>query len=537
MTIAKNCVLGRFFTALGGGLARGRQTSALVRFFAALWAALCRGWENSAVGRGLDRLERSARAGAGGSAVCRFLWRDGAVVKSWPDSLSCRVLTALINLPCAFAKWVYRAGKQVLDASLVFRALSAVGGRSFLVLGLFLMVMLVVPHGSWDNLYGVAGAVAVTGLFILGSAARPQNRLELDRLGPWYILFMGVIVYGLVGSLSPSLSLRYFLFHGACFLIVLLAVSSVHRVEQLQLTVALAAAGITVAALYGCYQGAVGVEASASLTDLALNEGMPGRIYSFFDNPNNFAELLAMLIPFLLALFLNAGSWKGKLLALLALVPCGAAIGMTYGRASWIGLAVAVAVFLTLQNWRYLPLFLVLGLCAIPLLPESIYHRILTIGNLQDSSTRYRLAIYEASENLIRDYGLRGVGLDPDVMQRVFRAYQPLYDGNFPVHTHNNYLQMWLEVGILGGVSFLAVLLAQVKRGVKSFYACTDRKVKNLLAAAVGGFCGILVVGLAEYTWFYPRNMFIYWFLFGVIAACVKLGGEGKTVGAGCTRP
>ena len=37
-----------------------------------------------------------------------------------------------------------------------------------------------------------------------------------------------------------------------------------------------------------------------------------------------------------------------------------------------------------------------------------------------------------------------------------------------------------------------------------------------------------MVVGLAEYTWFYPRNMFIYWFLFGVIAACIKLAGKGS---------
>jgi hypothetical protein len=44
-----------------------------------------------------------------------------------------------------------------------------------------------------------------------------------------------------------------------------------------------------------------------------------------------------------------------------------------------------------------------------------------------------------------------------------------------------------------------------------------------MLAAAVSALCGILVISLAEYTWFYPRNMFLFWFLFGVIAVCVKL--------------
>ena len=58
---------------------------------------------------------------------------------------------------------------------------------------------------------------------------------------------------------------------------------------------------------------------------------------------------------------------------------------------------------------------------------------------------------------------------------------------------------------------------------MRALFSHPDRRVKFMLAAAVGGFCGISVVSLAEYTWFYPRNMFTYWFLFGLVAACVKL--------------
>ena len=504
------------------------QNSLLLRFFAAFWAGLCRCWEGSGLRRFLDALERRAKALARGSALCRFVWRDGAVVASWPESLSCRIFTALVNLPCTFAKWLYRVGKGLWDGSLVFRFCSALGGKTYVFLGLFLLVMLVAPHGMWNNLYNVAGAVAVTALFLLGSATRPKYRLELDRLGPWYLLFMGFICYGLVGSLSPSMSLRYFLFHAGCFLVVLLVVSSVQKVGQLQTLVVIAVAGITVAALYGCYQGWQGVEVVASFQDPILNAGMPGRVYSFFDNPNNFAEMLAMLTPFLLALFLNAKGWRGKVLALFALAVCLAAIGLTLSRSSWIGLALAVVVFLALWNWRFVPAFLLLGVCALPLLPDFILNRIGTIGDMRDTSTLYRFAIYDATANLMEDYGIRGVGLDPDVMRQVFKVYPTMYDGNYPIHTHNNYLQMWGELGLLGGLSYVAGLLSQLKQGVKRFYSSDDRPVKNLLAAAIGGFVGIMVVGLAEYTWFYPRNMFIYWFLFGVIAACIKLAGKGS---------
>ena len=200
------------------------------------------------------------------------------------------------------------------------------------------------------------------------------------------------------------------------------------------------------------------------------------------------------------------------------------AIGATYGRASWIGLAGAVLVFLALLNWRWVPVFLLVGLAAIPFLPETIYNRILTIFNAgEDSSVQYRFGIYDTTRNLMEDYWARGVGLGTDVMKKVFQTYPTNFDGSYPVHTHNNYLQMWGETGILGLLAYLSLLLYQLKSGVKSFCAALDPRVKRMMAAAIGAFCGILVIGVAEYTWYYPRNMFTYWFLFGVIGACIKL--------------
>ena len=205
-------------------------------------------------------------------------------------------------------------------------------------------------------------------------------------------LYMAFICIALAGSLSTRLSLRFFAFHLTGFLLVLLVVSMVRKYEQLQLMVALAVLGLSVAALYGCYQSYIGVDIVASQQDMNLNQGMPGRVYSFFDNPNNFAEQLAMLLPLNLALFLNS-RWRGKLLSLLSLGVGLVAIGATYGRASWIGLAGAVLVFLALLNWRWVPVFLLVGLAAIPFLPETIYNRILTIFNAGEAVSYTHLTL------------------------------------------------------------------------------------------------------------------------------------------------
>ena len=500
------------------------ENSVLIRFLATCWAVLSSGWRNSGLSKRADALERAFRRGAANSGLHQFVWREGAMTRFWPHSVACRLFTALVNLPCALVKWIYKLGRPVWSGSLAFGVITDLGGIVPVLTGLFLLVMLVVPHALWNNLYGLLGAIGLTVIFVLGSAARSKYRLELDRLGPYMLLYMGMICYGLIGSLSIHMSIRYFLFHLTCFLLVLLLVSSVRSYAQLQHTIVLAVFGITVASVYGCYQGYVGVPVIPSQQDMILNAGMPGRVYSFFDNPNNFAELLTMLIPLDLALFLNAKGWRGKLLAAVSMAICVAAIGYTYGRSCWLGLVLAVLVFFALQNWKLIPLLILMGLCAVPLLPQTIYNRILTIGNANDSSTQYRFAIFDATGNLLKDFWYRGVGLDPDLVHKVFEQYPVMSNGAYPIHTHNNYLQMWCETGLLGLIAYLAVLCFQLKAGVKSYFAAADRRVKNLLAAALGSFCGILLVSIAEYTWFYPRNMFLFWVIFGIIGACVKLG-------------
>ncbi len=498
------------------------QNSFLYRILLA-FAAL---WRQSGKGALLDHLDRAFPRWLSGSVVFRFLARDGAATRAWPGSVTSAAMGGLFNLPTALARWIYRPCRKVLEGSFFWRLIALLGQSTALLTGLFLLVLLSVPHDYWNNAYGFLGALVLAALFVLASA-RGQLQVELTRLGPWFTFFLLSIGAALFTSYSTSLSLRFFLFYVGAFLLTLLIVSSVSRTEQLTALLTAAAFGLLICGVYGCYQAYTGVEVVASQQDMLVNYGMPGRIYSFFDNPNNFAEILVMLLPLVFALLIVSRNWRVKVLSLAALAVGVVSLGATLSRSSWIGIAVAAVVFLALINWKVLPLFLLLGFFCLPLLPETIYNRILTIGNTQDTSTNYRFQIYDASFTMMRDYWFRGTGLGSDAMVAVFEQYPPMRDGNFPVHTHNNYLQMWGELGLFGGIFHLGTVFGQLKQGVKAYYTAPgDRTVRIILAAAIGAFCGILVVGLAEYTWYYPRNLFIFWSLFGIIAACVKLSGR-----------
>ena len=500
------------------------QGSAICRFFTALWAVLTDAWTDSRVGDVCRAVQRAVCKACRQSVICGFISRESLLSRSWPASLTCRALTVVVNLPGTVCKWVYSKAQNFWEGSLVCRFIGTLGNHLFVPLGLFLTVMLVAPYELWKNPYALVGAVFLFALYAVGTANKSRGRIDMREVGPYLPLFWGFVCYAFLASLNTHLSARFLGFHLTAFLLVVLIVSSVHKYEQVELLVVLALCGITIAALYGCYQGVTGVAVVENQQDMALNKGMPGRVYSFFDNPNNFAELLVMLMPLDVAMFLNSKTWRGRLASAFSFAVCAASLGFTLSRGCWIGVAVAALVFLAFVNWKLIPLLVVAGVCCVPLLPDTIYNRLLTIGNTKDTSTSYRFSIYEATGNLMKDYWARGVGLGSDVVTQTFESYPTMFDGHWPIHTHNNYLQMWVETGLLGALSYVAAMLYQLKAAIKSFHTCADKRVRTLLAAAVSGFCGILVVSVAEYTWFFPRNMFLFWALIGVIGACIKVG-------------
>lgn len=159
---------------------------------------------------------------------------------------------------------------------------------------------------------------------------------------------------------------------------------------------------------------------------------------------------------------------------------------------------------------------------SVPFLPQSIYRRILTIFNPNDSSMGYRRQIYLSVIPMFRDFWPTGFGLGTDIFRKLANTYH-WYTGSVPAHSHNFYLQLWLETGIIGIISFLGVILRIVKRSIKTIYSNADEKAKNILMSGIMSITSVLVVGIVEYVWFYQRVMLIFWVVVGVMLATLAI--------------
>ena len=490
-----------------GKLGKTARESAVYRLLAAVWH-----W-----GEGLVR-----------GSFCARLWQGSARLRSWVESsLLCAWADAVIQWLTDFVGKCFGWVVRPLCQSGIATALCRIPRYNFAwFYGLVFLVCYLCPGPMWRNQYALILSFGLFGAMLLDSWNSDRPSFRVRDLGLGFVAFMFACVLAVFQAENRDESIRVFCFYLSAFLFAISLVGTVTNRGRLVSVLGFIYLTLVLTGLYAIFQRIVGVEASASLTDLNMNAGMPGRVYSTLENPNNYGEFIVLTFP--VSLIFCAGivdrRWKTLCLGSLA-VPV-VALLMTYSRSSWVSFALAAVVFLALWDKRFLPLIPVAAVIAFPLLPDSIFNRILTIGNTADSSNAYRLYIWDSALNMIRDHGLTGIGLGPGNFTPLYAQY---CDPNAAVaqHSHMVYLEVWLEMGILGIVSFLAMYLGLIRRAIRA-RRHADPMLRNVLTACVSSLAGVSFVCAAEYIWFYPRVLFAFFILIGATLAAVKLAEESQ---------
>lgn len=511
------------------------QESLIYKCIYAMWDYLCRSYNESLIVLAFRKLWAVLSGLFSSSAILRFIGREGFITRTWSESYIFRLADALVNLPQRMLHPLYKKAGAAFTESFFFKIILLVLNRLHMLVAFFLFVMLIVPHKYWNNVYSLAVVLILLLLFFLKTVVEGRTGFHLKIFNVFLLLFVLCVILAEVFSIIPKESLRFLAFYFTCFIMVLLLMGSVRNRDELSAVIAVILAGMTISGLYGMYQKVVGIPVNPSQIDITLNEGALSRVYSAFENPNNFAAAIIMLLPFYMALALNIRNFLMKLFILALALPPLISLTFTLSRSGWIGFAVAVLVFVFFKEKRLIPVFILLGILAFPFLPQSIYRRILTITNPADTSSSTRLDEYRTVLPILKNHWFAGLGLGNVTLVKVIPNYFIfIKGGKILQHSHNLYLQIWFEMGIAGILSFLAFLASTVKRSIKAIYSSEDRQVNNILIAGVSSLAGILVMGFADYVWFYPRVMLIFWVVIGLMLAALSIlaGKSGKDVKA-----
>ena len=485
-------------------------------------------WLNSGVFAVLQAVYRAFSRSFANSTIVHFFVRESRVERVYAQSFTAKIFKWIFDfIFCIFRKisnWVKTAAEGSITASFAKRFLRTSFFFSFeTLLGGFICLMFIIPHEYWSNTYALLGVAALTGLYFIMVGSGARKPYYLHQMGLPVLLFAIACVLGVYASFDRSDSLRVFTFFVTALLFLYVISADITTEKRLMRLLGFIYTAVIITALYAIYQRFVGVDVSASLTDLTVNKGVPGRVFSTLANPNNYAEFLAMMTPAAAVFAMNVKSKLLRVPLCCAIIFPFVALLMTYSRSSWIAMLLACVIFVYYSNKKLLPAFFLIFIAVIPLLPDSIMIRVQSLFNSDDSSNMFRIYIWSGATEIARDYLMTGIGLGPNSFAEIYPAYaHPLAEVGAP-HSHMVYLELIIELGILGFISFMWYMLSLWKDSACALLKSKRPLVKLALCACVASLVGIAFTFAVEYVWYYPRTLFAYFILAGIAAASIRI--------------
>ena len=375
--------------------------------------------------------------------------------------------------------------------------------------------------GAWDWLpstrtvllgalvVGLAFSISVSQIALAALAAwlliaRRAGRgvaLRAPLLGP-IALFAGWSVIAALASGRPLESLaacKMLLNLGALFVIAsALTDAALARRFSTWLILALAAAAAAGLVQVAACPGPEAIAPGPTFIEKFLRKCTRAR--GFFSIYMTLAGILALAATAALPRLarLREAWWLGPIWLVM-----GAGLALTYVRGAWLGFAAgAVAAVAGLGRRGIIAAAALILLTAAMLVGlPGVSARLKTIGNAGDDTTRDRLAMLQAGRRLALEHPVTGVG--PGQVKHLYPSVATAEALRHSTsHLHNTPLQIAVERGVIGLVTWLWIFVAFLVRGAALLRrlppeAGGDRALVLGSLAAVVTF---LVGGLFEYN-------------------------------------
>ena len=308
------------------------------------------------------------------------------------------------------------------------------------------------------------------------------------------ILFCSVLIISVVFSINKLNSLKelYKYISGILLFLIVVSLTYENKICLIYIVI-LAGFVISLLAIYQYFFGFQHILDYMTKTGItnpfALDYIQRRRAFFPFVTPNALGGYLSMLIP--LALSNKNTIWF--------IIPLSFTLLLTKSIGALLSLFLALGIYFYLQN--KLEKRKILSLLVLLVIISIVFMTRLTIQKqyLQPIfSTMMRLNYWRDTLKIIKFTPLTGLGL-----------------GNFNLaqsrYAHNSYLQLWAEMGILGPLTILWLIILVIKSSLKNIrdsYYIAGLFISNIV---------FLLHNFIDFTFFLPEVAVIWWTIFGLI--------------------
>ena len=349
----------------------------------------------------------------------------------------------------------------------------------------------------------------------------------MGSMGRWLLIFLAVAVVATGFSPVPQEALR-----GLLKLVLYLGVWALaarllteHRSWWNPILAGLLLGGLAeaVLALRQLQGGAISLATWSDEASILLGTE---RLYGSLGNPNLLGGYLVPIIPLAIGAVLYWRSWPSRLFAAMTAGLAGVALVLTYSRGAWLGLGASLACFILLWVWfalrrfpgRRQAIFCGLLLAALIVaivmagLLEPLRVRLLSgLAGRGDSSINFRINVWIAAWQMLRDHVWTGIGPGQDAFNRIYPLYQqPMFNA---LSAYSMPLELAVELGIAGLLAGIAIFWHALQKGLHQLKASMATNGErgwpqiSVMAAVVG----LGAHGLVDTIFLRPEVQLTWW--------------------------
>lgn len=365
--------------------------------------------------------------------------------------------------------------------------------------------------------------------------------------------FIIICVLSLIWSNNPFIGLKELPLFLAGPLLYFIIVNNIYNEWQIKLIIG---AVIIVGALFGIY-GILqynGIDFSFWIGNYGR-----GKVFGLFGNAGYFAEYLMLPLPITISLFLVSKNKTVKILLLMGILTMASSIALTFTRTPYLSLVTSsifmLLLFVISQGKRlfkenikiFIAIFIAIVLIvSLFVIPTSLNEKgtviskikkrtsISNIGN--EFSTGRRTAIWKYTMLMIKDRPWLGAGIGTFKYNSL--RYQAkffdqednraLYPYGAADKTHNEYLQLGAELGIIGLIIFIWLMLAYFNYGLKILKREKDRYKQGMIIGLMGSVTAFLVDSIFWFPLHHSFTSFLFWLCLGLL---IVMGLKGDEAG------
>jgi len=339
--------------------------------------------------------------------------------------------------------------------------------------------------------------------------ASAQNLVSVDE-GP---AFHAVSIYPFATEMELSRLVIY-------FMIFLTAAFGPRTHEQVHSALRVLAIFGFILALFAVTQKATWNGRLYWIRELSINRGNP---FGPFVNKNHFAGWMCMVAPLSFGIGLMSRSTSRRIRYIFFAVVMATTIFFSLSRGGIISFLLGTIILTLIVVWGVSSkrsLIPVLSF-VIALLGYLIYLGVSPIIERfaqSGVSSAERLLVWSASITAFRNFPVFGTGLG--TFQHIFPMYKPDGIETFYQHAHNDYIEILVELGIIGALLTL-VFLGFVGKHVLG--VAWRRRDRHLKAAFVASLASITVFSLFDFNLHIPSNAILLSFILGLAVAMSRL--------------